>query len=76
MKQQGIALIQILLLTAILSILALYLTKTAQEQVTMAQWSNDKAQALVELHSVESQLMFVAPVLAAILDISIGHPVV
>lgn len=56
--QQGIALIQVLVLTAIMAILAMFLTKTAQEQVKIAQWSNDKAQALVELHSSESQLFF------------------
>jgi general secretion pathway protein K len=56
--QHGIALIQVLLITAILTILALYLTQTAKDQVKMAQWSNDKAQALVELHSAESQLLF------------------
>jgi len=58
MKQQGIALIQVLLITAILSVLAIYLTKTARDQLTIAQWANDKAQAIVNTHSVESQLIF------------------
>ena len=57
-NQQGIALVQVLLITAILTILALYLTQTAKDQVKMAQWANDKAQDLVELHSAESQLLF------------------
>jgi len=57
-KQQGIALIQVLLITAILSVLAIYLTNTAKEQVKIAQWTDDKSQALVSLHSAEAQLLF------------------
>lgn len=58
MKQSGIALIQVLLIVAILSVLALYLTKTAQDQVKVAQWFDDKNTALVQLHSAESELLF------------------
>ncbi|MEW6989433.1 general secretion pathway protein GspK [Colwelliaceae bacterium 6441] len=58
MKQQGIALIQVLLIVAVLSVLALYLSKTAQDQVRIAQWSVDKAQAIVDLHSTEAELLF------------------
>lgn len=58
MKNQGIALIQVLLITAILSVLAMYLTNTARDQVTIAQWANDKAQAQVALHSAQAQLIF------------------
>jgi general secretion pathway protein K len=59
MKQhQGIALIQVLLITAILSVFALYLTQTAKEQVTIAQWGDEKALALVALHSAEAELLF------------------
>lgn len=54
----GIALIQVLLITAILSVLALYLTQTAREQITIARWLDDKASAQVALHSAESQLLF------------------
>lgn len=57
-KQKGVALIQVLLITAVLTILALYLTNTAREQVQVAQWAEDKATALVKLHSVESELIF------------------
>lgn len=57
-KQKGIALIQVLLITAILTILALYLTTTAKDQVMVAQWTNDKADALVAMHSAESNLLF------------------
>jgi general secretion pathway protein K len=58
MKQQGIALIQVLLITAILSVLAIYLTNTARNQLTIAQWANDKTQAIVNVHSAEAKLMF------------------
>lgn len=55
---KGIALIQVLLITAILSVLALYLSQTAKQQVKQAQWGNDKAQAQVNLHNAESLLLF------------------
>jgi len=57
-KQVGIALIQVLLITAVLSVLALYITQTAKNQVRQAQWVNDKAQALVNVHSAEALLYF------------------
>lgn len=57
-KQNGIALIQVLLITAVLSVLALYLTTTAKDQVMVAQWTNNKADALVAMHSAESNLLF------------------
>jgi len=57
-NQQGIALIQVLLISAVLSVLALYLTSTAKDQVKVAQWSIDKAQALVNINSGEAQLLF------------------
>ena len=57
-NQQGIALIQVLLISAVLSVLALYLTSTAKNQVKVAQWTNDKAQALVNINNAESQLLF------------------
>jgi general secretion pathway protein K len=57
-KQQGIALIQVLLITAILSVLALYLTSTAKDQVKVAQWQDDKSVALVAVHSAEAELLY------------------
>ena len=57
-KQQGVALIQVLLITAILSVLALYLTTTAKDQVMISLWTNDKADALTAMHSAESNLLF------------------
>jgi general secretion pathway protein K len=56
--QQGVALIQILLLTGILSVLALYVTQTANSQITQAKWADEKAKAEVALHSAESALLF------------------
>ncbi len=58
MIPKGIALIQVLLITALLSVFALYLTGTAKDQITIAKWSEDKAQALVAMHSAESELLF------------------
>jgi general secretion pathway protein K len=57
-RQQGIALIQVLLISAVLSVLAIYLTSTAKDQVKIAQWTDEKAQALINQHSAQSQLMF------------------
>ena len=57
-KIKGIALIQILLISAILSVLALYLTKTAKEQVSIARWLDNKAEAQINLHNSEVQLIF------------------
>lgn len=57
-KHQGIALIQVLLITAILTVFALYFTKTARNQVEMAQWANDRAAAEVALHSAANELIF------------------
>jgi len=56
--QSGIALIQVLLITAILSVLALYLSSTAKDQIKIAQWADDKAIALVSVHSAEANLYF------------------
>ncbi len=55
---RGIALIQVLLIVALLSIFALYVKKLAIEQVNVAKLSQDKAQALVESHSVMSEVLF------------------
>jgi len=57
-RNKGIALIQVLLISAMLSIFAMYLTNTARGQVAVAQWLNDKSHALVALHSAEAELNF------------------
>jgi general secretion pathway protein K len=57
-KNSGIALVQVLLMSAIISIFALYLTSTAKSQVQQARWINDKMSALVALHDVEIDVIF------------------
>ena len=57
-KYSGIALIQILIITAILSTIALYVTYSAQQQIQVAQWANDKTQAKVNLHSARADIIF------------------
>lgn len=57
-KNNGIALIQVLLITAILTVFALFFTKTAKNQVEMAGWSNDRALAEVTLHSAMNEVLF------------------
>ena len=57
-RQTGIALVQIILITSIMSVLALYLTTTAREQITISQWYSDKTQAYVKAKSAESLITF------------------
>jgi general secretion pathway protein K len=57
-KIRGIALVQILIICAILSLVALYITQSARQQVQMAQWALDKSQATVNLHSARNRVMF------------------
>jgi general secretion pathway protein K len=57
-KQQGIALIQVLIITAVLTILALFLTSTAKDQIKIAQWADDKSAALIAVQNAEAQLLF------------------
>ena len=57
-RQSGIALIQILIITAIISTIALYVTQSARQQVQMALWAKDKSQALVNLHTSKNDIMF------------------
>ncbi|MBH0025410.1 MULTISPECIES: type II secretion system protein GspK [unclassified Pseudoalteromonas] len=54
----GIALVQVLLIVAVLSILALYFTQSARNQVHNATLMVDKAQAYVELHSAEANVLY------------------
>ena len=57
-KNNGIALIQVLLITAIITVFALYLTQTSREQVQIAMWSQNKTQAYVNTHSAYSNVLF------------------
>lgn len=56
--QRGIALVQVLLIVAVLSILALYFTQSARQQVHNATLMVDKAQAYVELHNAEANILY------------------
>ena len=56
--QKGIALIQVLLISAVLSVLALFLTTTAKDQIKIAQWQDDKVAALIALHNAEAELQY------------------
>lgn len=57
-QHSGIALIQVLVITAILAILSLYFSKSARQQVTFALDYQDKVAALIKHHDAESQLLF------------------
>lgn len=56
--QQGVALIQVLLLTAILSMMALQFTLSSRQQVTIATDLQNKMDAEIKLRTLESQLLF------------------
>ena len=56
--QNGIALIQVLLICAILTVFVLYLSQTARQQVVMATWSQERTEAEVAIHSAEAELLF------------------
>jgi general secretion pathway protein K len=55
---KGIALLQVLLISAIITVLALFLTLTAQQQIAIAQLASDKATAELHLRSTESEVLF------------------
>ncbi|WP_181902151.1 general secretion pathway protein GspK [Thalassotalea euphylliae] len=55
---KGMALIQILILVGVLSTIALYISQSTRQQVTIAQWSIDRAQAYVNAHSAKNAVLF------------------
>lgn len=57
-KQRGVALIQVLLLTTLLLMMALHFTLSSSQQVQTASALDDKLQAELKLRSAESQLLF------------------
>lgn len=57
MKNKGVALLQVLLISAIISILALYFTQTAREQVKLAQLASDRGEAMVAIKTAQSRLL-------------------
>lgn len=56
-KNQGIALIQVLLICAVISVLALYFSLLARQHVEVATIANDKSLAYMHLKSAESQIL-------------------
>ncbi|WP_394146919.1 general secretion pathway protein GspK [Shewanella atlantica] len=56
--QRGVALIQVLLLTAILSMMALQFTLSSRQQVTIATELQNRMEAEVKLRTLESKLLF------------------
>ena len=56
--QRGIALVQVLLIVAVLSILALYFTQSARQQVHNATLMVDKAQAYIELKNAQANILY------------------
>lgn len=57
-KQKGIALFQVLLMTAIISVLALQFTQTAKNQVAIASIMSDRVKAELAQKSAESSVIF------------------
>lgn len=57
-SNNGIALIQVLLISAILSVIALYISQTAKKQVGWAIQQKEYLDAQFELHSAESLMVY------------------
>lgn len=57
-KQKGIALFQVLLITAVITIMAIQFTQTARNQLSIASTIVDRIQAQSELRTVEAELLF------------------
>ncbi|MFN1532431.1 MULTISPECIES: hypothetical protein [Vibrio harveyi group] len=57
-KQSGVALLQVLLMSAVISVLALQMSYSAKDKVSIAQVIQDKVMAEVALRSMESELLF------------------
>lgn len=57
-RQRGVALVQVLLVTAIIILLVTQLSLTAAEQVRKAQAMQDRSEAALYLHSREAAMLF------------------
>ena len=57
-SQTGIALIQVLLISLIISLLAIQFSVTAGDQVEMAQSFQNRVNSQIEAHSVFSEIIF------------------
>ncbi|WP_024611185.1 type II secretion system protein GspK [Pseudoalteromonas sp. TB64] len=57
-KKKGIALIQVLLITALLTVFALFLNQGAQRHIHIASLAKQKAEAEVLMHSAKNKLLY------------------
>lgn len=57
-NNQGIALFQVLLITLVISLLAIQFTQTAKNQIAIASTIVDRVQAQVDLRALENELLF------------------
>ena len=57
MKQRGIALIQVLIITFVLSLLGLYINQTVQEQIKITTSIQNKFLMRLELEKTEADLL-------------------
>lgn len=57
-KHRGIALVQVLLLTAVLVLMMISVQQEARQQVKSAVQAKERAKAILELNSVEAELIF------------------
>ncbi|MBO0198026.1 MULTISPECIES: hypothetical protein [Vibrio] len=57
-KQSGVALLQVLLMSAVISVLALQMSYSAKDKVSIAQVIQDKVMAEVAIRTMESELLF------------------
>ena len=57
-NQSGVALLQVLLMSAVISVLALQMSYSAKDKVSIAQAIQDKVMAEVEVRTMESELLF------------------
>lgn len=56
--QNGIALIQVLLISTVITVFAIYLSQTARKQIQIAKLLKDRSEATVALHDAESIVFF------------------
>lgn len=57
-QQSGIALIFVLMISAVLSVIMLFMAHTAKQNIALASSLQDKTAAIVALHDAESALLF------------------
>lgn len=60
LRQSGIALLQVLLLSSIISMLAIRFTHTARDQIEMASYTNERVTSQLKAYSVVNQVVFVS----------------